>query len=74
MKSKKIKGLLDMMGVKYQTYQNKGTYIYVESLLEDDEAMWQIDFIDGVGYNHDTNEVVNYKLLAQIKFHNNLVG
>ena len=70
MKKQDIIGLLEMMGVNYQEHE---TYIYVESLLEDDEAMWQIDFVDGIGYNHDTNEIVDYKLLSKIKFHNNLV-
>lgn len=67
MKKETIIELLEMMGVNYQSYDN---YIYVESVEDDDEAMWKIDFINGIGYNADTKEIVDYKLLANIKASN----
>ena len=67
MKKSDIIGLLEMLGVYYINYE---TYIYVRSEKEDDDGMWCIQFKDDIGYDQDTEEIVDYKLFSLIQSHN----
>jgi len=67
MKKTDIIGLLEMLGVSHLDY---GTYIYVRSEKEDDDAMWCIQFKNNIGYNQDTAQIVDYKLFSLIQSHN----